>query len=536
MQKIISISFFLILACINHGYAQLTSTNLPIVRITTSSTINDTVQIQGTLEIISNASNINTPADAPVFNGMIGVKQTNTNGYPKISLSVETWSAPLVSQDTALLGMPSENDWVLVSSYEDRSLARGLLSLKLHEKMGRYAPRMQYCELIVNNQYQGIYLFGEKIKRDANRVNISKLTTLDTSGVNLTGGYIFSVSGGNNGWTSLIPPPFATLQTIKFQYDTPDPSVILPSQQNYIMTYVDSFENALNSTTFQDTLVGWRKFGSITSFIDYMIITELSKDLNAYRKNSYLYKNKSGKLKLGPLFGQEIAWKNTSGCNSNLDTGWAYNLGAVCGTENRLAPFWYNKLSTDTSFIKDLKCKYTNYRISGGALDTTTIFNVLDSVKNYLTTASGSNNAIARNFLKWPIWGVPIVNEPLPMATNYATEMANMKLFIKARLTWLDSKWLQPSCLFPLQVNTVFNDLNTNMYPNPTTGQLFISTNFASNEIIDISISNIQGVIIKKLQSNHHLVTINTADMPTGVYVVQIKNKGNIMVEKMVKE
>lgn len=238
MQKIILISS-IILACYIRGNAQLTSTNLPIVIITTPTAITDTVQTQGTIKIIANASNINTPIDTPVFNGMIGVKQTNTNGYPKLSFSVETWSAPLISQDTSLLGLPTENDWVLISSYEDRSLARDLLSLKLHEKMGRYAPRMKYCELIVNNQYQGIYLFGEKIKRDANRVNISKLTAVDTSGVNVTGGYIFSLSGSSNGWSSLIPPPFGTGQVVKFQYDTPSPSLI----------------NLLNKITFNCTLI-----------------------------------------------------------------------------------------------------------------------------------------------------------------------------------------------------------------------------------------------------------------------------------------
>ena len=35
-----------------------------------------------------------------------------------------------------------------------------------------YSPRTQFCELIINDQYKGVYLFTEKIKRDNGRVDI----------------------------------------------------------------------------------------------------------------------------------------------------------------------------------------------------------------------------------------------------------------------------------------------------------------------------------------------------------------------------
>ena len=38
------------------------------------------------------------------------------------------------------------------------------------------------CEVILNNEYQGIYLFGEKIKQGDGRVNIAKLNSSDNSG------------------------------------------------------------------------------------------------------------------------------------------------------------------------------------------------------------------------------------------------------------------------------------------------------------------------------------------------------------------
>ena len=62
--------------------------------------------------------------------------------------------------------MPVENDWILYAPYSDKSLMRNFLTFNLGNKMGNYTPRTVYCELVVNGDYQGIYILMEKIKRD----------------------------------------------------------------------------------------------------------------------------------------------------------------------------------------------------------------------------------------------------------------------------------------------------------------------------------------------------------------------------------
>ena len=166
--------------------AQITSTNLPILIITSTGTISGS-QIQGNMSIIDNISGTNTPTDAPAFVGVIGITQRGgTAGtYAKKSYDVETWvGASQVSLDTSLLGMPGDNDWVLMASYADRSFARNILANQIYTEMGYYAPRMRLCEVILNSTYQGVYLFGEMVKRDSNRVDIAKLTNIDISGAN----------------------------------------------------------------------------------------------------------------------------------------------------------------------------------------------------------------------------------------------------------------------------------------------------------------------------------------------------------------
>jgi hypothetical protein len=63
LMKHSAILAFSILSALS-SFGQLTSTNLPIVLISTPGAIS-TTQIQGSMSIIDNASGVNTPTDVP---------------------------------------------------------------------------------------------------------------------------------------------------------------------------------------------------------------------------------------------------------------------------------------------------------------------------------------------------------------------------------------------------------------------------------------------------------------------------------------
>lgn len=511
--------------------AQITS-NLPIVIISTPNTIGAN-QVQATMNIIDNASGVNSENDPPTFTGMIGIKLRGNNALPKLSYSVETWSSPTISLDTSLMKLPRDNDWVLLGNYYDRSLMRNVLAFKLHDKMGRYAPRMVHCELILNNQYLGVYCFGEQIKRDVNRLDIAKLTVADNFGLNMTGGYIWELGKNSiNGWQSSYNPPYATFQKVNFKYNYPDNNDITNAQKAYIKSYVDSFENEMNAANFQDTLLGWRRHGANNSFIDYMIIQEISKNYDGYRDNVFFYKDKGTKMRPGPLWGHDLSWRNTSNCNSSKDTGWVYHIGGVCGSDTMLAPSWWKKLSTDTLYMKDLKCRYSEFRKPGNVLDTVEIFKIIDSVANRLN----ANGAITRNFNKWPIWGVSLVNEPTPMAPDYATEVNNMKQFIRTRLAWLDPIWQGVNCPAPVSIVEKTLDATCSIYPNPASSYMMIELQNANTYNTKITLQNLQGQKVYEIQKANLRNEINTSKLPSGVYFVTIKTGKELLVRKVVIE
>lgn len=247
MRKITLLLFVLFVMLFNALYAQqyykhtelkfnknskatFTSSDLPIIVINTNNVnIPDTPKIAAHMGIIYNGEGVRNYLTDPYnnYNNKIGIelRGSTSMNFPQKSYSIETRDVNGLEHDTVVLGMPEENSWILYAPYNDKTCLRNVLTYALSNKMGNYAARTRYCELVLNGQYMGIYVWMEKIKRDSMRVDISKLKETDTIGDQLTGGYIIKIdkpngSGGNDGWNSLYQSSLN--KNIRFLYDYPD--------------------------------------------------------------------------------------------------------------------------------------------------------------------------------------------------------------------------------------------------------------------------------------------------------------------------
>lgn len=430
-----------------------TASNLPIVMINTNGqTIQDDPRIVCDMGIIYNGvgatNNINDPFNE--YDGKISIelRGSSSQSFPKKPYALETQDSLGNNNNVTLLGMPKENDWILYAPYSDKSLMRNFLTFDLGRKMGRYAPRTVYCELVINGAYKGIYILMEKIKRDKDRVDIAKLDVDDLAGDSLTGGYIVKIDKytGTGGVDWLSDFPNIGGGSLYIQYHYPEATAMFPQQLDYIESYVDSFEYALNGPDFADTTIGYAKYADVNSFIDFYIVNELAKDIDAYRLSSYFYKDKDskgGKLTMGPLWDFNLAFGNADYCNGGDPTGWEVNSG--CGDNN---PFWFERLLDDTTYQNKLKCRWEYLR--GRSFHQDSIYNFIDSVAIYL------DDAQQRNFQQWDVLG----NYVWPnyyVGNTYQDELVFFKTWIADRLVWLDSNMPGTCYAPPLTVNESFN-------------------------------------------------------------------------------
>lgn len=515
------------------GVITLDSTELPLVMINTlGQQIVPDVKINALMDIKYNGpGNITHITDSSnVYSGNIGIeiRGATSSGYPQKPYNVETRTAAGANNNVSLLGMPAENDWVLLSNYNDRSLIRNTLAYKLFGEMGNYSVRTSLCEVLVDSAYRGIYVFGEKIKRDNNRVDIAKLSTLDNAGDELTGGYILEQNywDANNSFQSNYSPIDHPGFDVHFVYKEPGVDSITVPQKAYIAAFIDSLEDALYSPNFDDTLLGYRKYLDTESFIDYFLVNELARSNDGFKKSVYFHKDKysnGGKLKAGPVWDFDWAWKNMYGCNifeSTDGSGWAHHIND-CPTDNYSCGY-YIRLMQDSTFNNQLRCRYEAYRAS--ILDTSYIFAYIDSIKTLV------QNAQARHFQKWPLLGVSgQAPEVGPIAATYNAEMDTLKHWISLRLQWLDANI--PGHCIPSTVS-IKNKLIAKpfvCYPNPSNGHVNITGEFMSDTPAQLHIFDVTGKLIEKQNLSGKKQNLDVTLVNKGLYYFHIISQSGVI-------
>mgnify|MGYP001494430297 CR=1 FL=1 len=439
MRKIFYIFFLLFFTSCNNEENEsiavdvnFQESNLPIVMIDTyGEDILDEPRIDAYMGVINNANGINNIGDNfNDYDGKITIEKrgNSSQDQEKPPYRFETVDNNAENNNVQLLGFPEENDWILYAPWSDKSLLRNVLIYSLSNEMGRYAPRSKFVELYLNDEYRGVYVLMEKIKRDKNRVAISALNPDENSGDNVTGGYIlkfdWAETGDNNGGF------YSLIDEMRYNYHYPKADEISTQQKDYIQTFINSYENVMNGNNY-NTENGYSKFIDVESFIDFIILQEISRNVDAYGLSTYVYKDKesiNNKLTAGPIWDFNHGFGNCDYYKAWETDGW--NISYIYDDMDQRA-FWWLKLWDEENFKGMVKDRYNELRLS--VLSTN---NVNSKIDEYVSTLG---NSVNRNFTKWPILGEYIWPN-YQVFDTHQEEIVYLKSWINNRLTWMDSE------------------------------------------------------------------------------------------------
>ncbi|MDP4224447.1 MAG: CotH kinase family protein, partial [Bacteroidota bacterium] len=397
-----------------------TDSNLPIVIIKTDNgvSIPDIPRVLARMIIISRKNgerNYLTDQNNPAFldyDGRINIEvRGSSSQYPdKKQYGFSTLLDDNVTENNVtLLGLPKENDWILNSMVFDTALIRDYLSYNLSRQIGEYASRTVYCEVVINSYYKGLYLLQEKIKADANRVNVHKILPSDNLPPEVTGGYITKADKTTGG------DPVAWQMQADYIHVLPKPEEVTPAQSTYIhdqfLTLATTSRNGNSSVTD-----GFPHYVDMPSFIDYMIIQELSSNCDAYQFSTYFHKDRKGKLRAGPLWDNDLTYGNDLflwGYDRSHTNVWQFSNG-----DNEGSAFWKD-LFNNSVFRCYLARRWNELIQPGMPLNLASMEAFIDQTVNTITEAAIRNNTQ---------WGI---------ITNFQDRINFIKAFLRERIDWM---------------------------------------------------------------------------------------------------
>ena len=479
--KLTSFFYGFILAMVIPVFAQ--TYDSPIIFIDTKQRCLDnrvTEKLPATIRVLDGkTNNVADSSKATPYEIGIKVRGGLSAYFPKLNYTIEFHDSTGKDINASLLGLPPSDDWVLHGPYVDKSMVRNSFGHWLFRQTGRYSPRTKHFDLYINGVYRGVYVLIERIKRGKYRVNVSKLKETDIEGDDLTGGYI---------WTFDYKDPsprnkelgFKTSDGTKVILRYPKKDKVAKEQEEYIQNYLNELE-ALYKDGKNGS--GYENYVDVASAVDYILLEELTQNIDTYITNFFMYKPKdktdkqgnktAGKITLGPPGNFYLAFSNSNTPESSNDEkngtdstkSSQYQYDNIWIIEKLYAIYasslswnqsnWVFEMWKDSIFQIEVSKRWAELR--SGVWHTKTIDAYLDSMKTYLKSAAD------RNFKRWPNLGkvsgqfdedpepikycrtteIPAMNPTIKIESNADTwdgEFEHVRTKMKEKMKWMDEQ------------------------------------------------------------------------------------------------
>jgi CotH kinase protein/Lamin Tail Domain/Secretion system C-terminal sorting domain len=517
-----------------------TDSNLPIVMINTDGGVDipDAPRVFASMKIIFRGTgqrNYLTDQNTTAYlnyNGRINIeiRGSSSQTLPKKQFGLTTYKDDNVTKvNVSLLGMPADNDWILNGLGYEPSLIRDYLCYNLSRMMGNYASRTVYCEVMINGSYNGLYVLQEKIKQGSERVNVMKIATTDNALPNLSGGYITKADKSNAddpvAWTM---SSYIGTNDVAYIHVQPKPEDVTSQQNDYIHSDFDLLEIAA-STGNTSLINGYPSLIDIPSFVDFMLISELSANTDAYQFSTYFHKDRNGKLNAGPIWDNNLTFGNDLfiwGFDRSKTDTWQFSNGDNIGSK-----FWKD-LFTNPQFRCYLSKRWNQLIQPGQPLNTSVIEALMDKTIDTISEAAVREN---------DRWGTE---------SNLSNEISNMKVWLKQRTDWLTANLGSFSnCsnvpIPPLVITKIMYNPAVSVDFPISNDQEFIEIQNTGNKTVDLtgvyfsgtgfvyqfpSYSEILPGSSKILASNPSVFMTKFGIAPSGQFTRNLSNKGEKLV------
>ena len=380
----------------------------------------------GVFEPHEGESVLASPADWTSRIG-IRIRGRSSRYLDKPNYTMELWGKLEEDAPAPLMSLPTDGDWVLYAPYTpDPTLMRNALSYELSRRIGRYAPRTQFCEVflaapggqVTRANYRGIYVLTERIQRSPERVDITKMSDSDRLEPQLTGGYIVQRN-----------PPDPNDKSFgvdgeRFLYVYPNDNNIVAEQQVYIDRYMEAAMRAVSAADGYDPTTGvhYEALIDVPSFIDHHILNILIKNPDAFEVSSYFFKDRDGRLHAGPVWDLDLGsgatdrWGVT---NRSLDpSGWN-----PLTDNSKFAVSYWRGLFTHEAFVSAYWARFSE--VLAGPLQVSAIHRIIDEHQQVLTAAE------LRNRERWPEAG--------PRDDSYPAETGALREWFSQRIAWIEA-------------------------------------------------------------------------------------------------
>ncbi len=416
-------------------------THLPIVRINTngveipgkpvydadykrigySLAQDGTSSVKAALDVIENEKTYNHLTDNPIDMGdvTIRVRGHSSREFEKPNYFIRFVNPDGTNNSQSFLGMDAHHEWALHGPILDKTLIRNYMWYNISGEIMEYSPNVRFFELVLNGEYQGLYLATETITSGKNGTRLNLEVNKKN---NAFSGYAFRLDWGDAEEYKKFYPFTNYTTRAKTQHELVYPGTknITEDIKEDIKDEFSLFERTLYSYDYNNEIYGYKNYIDIDSFADYFLINEFTCNYDAGKYSTYIYKDIEGKYKM-------CVWDFNSACDLYQEAPVDYENFIL---NSRL---YYQMLFKDEEFVSRVIERYAELRKT--VFSEEYLIGFVDDTVDYL------GPAIKRNYSKWGYTFNQEYDLLRPVERNfrsYEASVEQIKEFIRKRLAFMD--------------------------------------------------------------------------------------------------
>ena len=210
-----------------------------------------------------------------------------------------------------LLGMKRNKHWALMANADDNlSGLRNTMGYELSKMLGlAWTPSQQPIEVVLNDDYIGLYMLTEIIRVETDRVNVTEQPNYATSPDIVNGGWLVEIDN------YMEDEQVRTIEgngvSIYSTYKSPEH--LSNEQRNYLTQLINNTDDAIYVNDKSDN--SWENFIDPDTLACFYIVQELLDDTESFHGSCFWHKNNGddAKIMFGPVWDFGNAYRRSIG-------------------------------------------------------------------------------------------------------------------------------------------------------------------------------------------------------------------------------
>ncbi len=411
----------------------------------------------------------------------IKLRGNSTMGYAKKPYRLK------FDEKANVLGFGKAKSWVLLADYLDPTGLRNKVAYNFADRINEYvaettdhykvfSPRMNYVELYIDGEFQGLYEMGDHMQANELRVAISELGDEDSSAAGEDIGYFIEVEvmsrvldeGEDDfgDWSAFsyitdvdgcqdltqkdidrykdseknkINAADLGKELLFFQYKLPEE----PTEEHkaYIVEYMQTVNDlTLDEDASNDYLI-WEMV-DMDSVINWYLINELFKNADSQMQSSvYFYKDgkldKKGKpqdvdlkLHMAPVWDFDLGAGGVTYGGMNDPTGWRTRNDEYCG--------WFREFFQMPEFAAAVEARWADLH-EQGILDA--LYTDLDALKEFVGEAALANFEEWHDIYVDEVSGTWMTVPEVSKVGDWEAQTNYLQSWLQKRIAWMDGEF-----------------------------------------------------------------------------------------------